>query len=72
MTTIPDDQRTNLDPYDILISHTRIDFDSTVDAAVVEAVNAGKSLFLDNSNSSEITMIFQGHLVSLSQMHLQI
>ena len=46
MTTIPDDQRTNLDPYDILISHTRIDFDSMVDAALVEAVNAGKSLFL--------------------------
>ena len=46
VTTIPDDQRTNLDPYDILISHTRIDFDSMVDAAVVEAVNAGKSLFL--------------------------
>ena len=46
VTTIPEDQRTNLDPYDILISHSRIDFDSTVDAAVVEAVNAGKSLFL--------------------------
>ena len=46
VTTIPDDQQTNLDPYDILISHTRIDYDSMVDAAVVEAVNAGKSLFL--------------------------
>ena len=46
VTTIPDDQRTNLDPYDILISHTRIDYDSMVDAAVVEAVNAGKSLYL--------------------------
>ena len=46
VTTIPEDQRTNLDPYDILISHSRIDYDSTVDTAVVEAVNAGKSLFL--------------------------
>ena len=46
VTTIPEDQRTNLDPYDILISHSRIDYDSMVDAAVVEAVNAGKSLFL--------------------------
>ena len=61
VTTIPEDQRTNLDPYDILISHSRIDYDSMVDAAVVEAVNAGKSLFLFTrapSNNNDLSGAF--------------